>query len=280
MQSVLGKGLYDLIGEQNESSLKEILLSNITPNKNQPRKSFDPESLQELADSIKLHGILQPIVVQPLSDEKYQIIAGERRYRACKLAEIKKVPAIIKTPSQQETLELALIENLQREEVAILECALAYETLIKTFGLTQEEVAQKVSKSRSAVANTLRLLKLPLTIQGSLKENKISEGHAKVLLGIEHPEKQLKIHQNILDKKLSVRETEKLAKGSHPQNKNTPSQPLKTKQKDLDPLEESLSNHFGTPVQILREDKYGKLILEFYSEEQLKDLIDKFNIIE
>lgn len=205
----LGKGLSALIptGPERERLL-EIPIDEINPNPYQPRKSLGEESLEELANSIRQHGLLQPIIVRKV-DDRYEIVAGERRYRAAKMAGLQKVPAIVKEVSDEESMEYALIENLQREDLNPIEAASALKLLMERFGLTQEEVADKIGKNRSTVANLLRLLKLPEEIQNMVSEGKISMGHARALLSLDNPEEQKKLALEIVNRSLSVREVEK-----------------------------------------------------------------------
>jgi ParB family transcriptional regulator, chromosome partitioning protein len=221
----LGKGLDSMIPEKVEKSKPEttikqdddvsretlININDIEPNKGQPRKNFDEDAIQELADSIKQYGIIQPLILQK-KDKYYIIVAGERRWRAAKVAGLKKIPAIIKDYSPQEIMEIALIENLQREDLNPIEEAIAFQNLIKEFNLKQDEVAERVSKSRVAVTNSMRLLKLDAKVQQMLIDGMISSGHARTLLTIEESELQYQIAMNVFDEKLSVRETEKLVK--------------------------------------------------------------------
>ena len=227
----LGRGLDALISTEEvktagSSSINEIELSKISVNPNQPRREFDPVALQELADSIAEIGIIQPITLRQLSEDSYQIIAGERRYRASIQAGLKSIPAYIRTADDENVMEMALIENIQREDLNPVEEAKAYQNLIKEYNLKQEEVAERVSKSRSAITNSLRLLKLSDGVLTLLMEEEISSGHARALLGLEDSEKQLEIAEKIAKDHLSVREVEKLVK-----NINQPAK--KTKKKEL-----------------------------------------------
>ena len=210
----LGKGLGSLfeINASEESSGENsrlLRLSAIEPNKNQPRKTFSEEALSELADSIKEHGLIQPLLVRPLGDERYQLVAGERRWRACRMLGLDEVPAIVREMTDAEVMELALIENLQREDLTPLEEAAGYRDLMETYGLTQEEAAKRVGKSRSAVANTLRLLQLPEQVRLLVEEGRLSAGHARALMGIEDIGTMTAVAKEAADKGLSVREVEK-----------------------------------------------------------------------
>ena len=252
-----------------------LKLSDIEPNREQPRKNFDKEALEELADSIKQYGLIQPIVVQK-KDDYYEIIAGERRWRAAKIAKLKEVPVIIKEYSPQEVMEIALIENIQRRDLNPIEEALAYKSLIDEYNLKQEEVAERVSKSRSAITNSLRLLKLSDDVLTLLMEEEISSGHARALLGLEDSEKQLEIAEKIAKDHLSVREVEKLVK-----NINQPAK--KTKKKELSndflyhDMEEKVKLKTGTKVRINRKsENKGKIEIEYYSQDDLEKILGYF----
>lgn len=288
----LGKGLDSMIppkrtaraqaqdsaANKNANKSGEVILkiNDVEPNKNQPRRTFNEDSLIELSESIKQHGIVQPLVVAKQKDY-YEIIAGERRWRAAKIAGLKEVPVIIKDYSPQEIMEVALIENIQREDLNPIEEAKAYKNLIDEYNLKQDQVAEKVSKSRTAVTNALRLLKLDDRVQEMLINENISSGHARALLGLDDAEKQYYIATQIFDEKLSVRETEKLVKQI-----NRPEQPPKPK-KELKndfvyrDIEEKLKEKIGTKVKINRktEDK-GKIEIEYYSPEELEKILAYF----
>ena len=250
----------------------EIDLEKILPNPYQPRKFFHPEKLEELAASIKKHGVLQPLVVTALPEGKYELIAGERRLEAGKLAGLKKIPALLKQADAKTKLELALIENIQRHNLNPIEEAKAYQQLMKEFSLTQEEAAQRLGKGRSAVANTLRLLALPEYIQAAVAEEKISEGHARSLLSVADPEKQKYLFEKILNEKWSVRETEK-------QTRETQVAAHTRKSRPIDPQtnawEESLKTYLGTKAYIKKTGDKGQLIIEFYSPEELGEILGK-----
>lgn len=285
----LGKGLDALIPsvaiDNKEKSMVDkktdkesesiVKITKIEPNREQPRKNFDEDALQELADSIKQFGLLQPILVQ---DRKtyYEIIAGERRWRAAKLAGLKEVPVIIRDYTEQEIVEISLIENIQREDLNPIEEALAYKRLLSEFNLKQDEVAERVSKSRTAVTNSMRLLKLCDKVQQMIIDDMISTGHARALISIEDPEEQYMIAQKVFDEKLSVRDVEKLVK-----NLNKPEKPKKeeTEDKSLDiiyqDIEERLKQTLGTKVAISSKGNgSGKIEIEFYSHDDLDKLID------
>lgn len=280
----LGKGLDSLIVEkvndevaltkENVSRETFLNINLIEPNQTQPRKNFDEDSLQELADSIKLHGIIQPLIVQK-KEEHYEIIAGERRWRAARLANIKEVPVIIKEYSEQEVVEIALIENLQREDLNPIEEANAYQRLISEYHLKQDEIAERVAKSRTAVTNSMRLLKLDSRIQQMLIDDMLTGGHARALLSIKEPEEQYLLATKIFDEKLSVRETEKLVKkylSLEPKKKSE----IKTENNIIyQNIEEKMKNIFGSKVVIKRRaDDKGKIEIEYYSIDELERIIE------
>ena len=257
--------------EKGQETLVKITM--VEPNRDQPRKKFDEDALLELSESIKQFGLLQPILVQDKKDH-YEIIAGERRWRASKLAGLKEVPVIIKDLTDQEIVEISLIENIQREDLNPIEEALAYKRLLNEFHLKQDEVAERVSKSRTAVTNSMRLLKLSEDVQQMVIDEMISTGHARALLAIEDLEKQYVYAQKIFDEKLSVRETEKLMK-----NLDKPVKQKKEKSKNLDfiyqDIEEQLKTSLGTKVSVSsKENGSGKIEIEFYSSEELDRLVD------
>lgn len=285
----LGKGLDALIpkaveentkpkksGQKEENSGNAETLVKITkvePNREQPRKNFDEDALLELAESIKQFGLLQPILVQERNDY-YEIIAGERRWRAAKLAGLKEVPVIIKHLTEQEIVEISLIENIQRENLNPIEEAQAYKRLLTEFNLKQDEVAERVSKSRTAVTNSMRLLKLCDDVQQMVIDEMLSTGHARALLSIEDPKQQYTIAQKIFDEKLSVRDVEKLVK-----NLNKPAKPKKMTEKNLEvfyqDIEEKLKQVLGTKVSITSKDNgAGKLEIEFYNNEDLDRFVE------
>ena len=290
----LGKGLDALIpsvsvdtakkadskSKQEKSDEKKtgetiVNITKVEPNREQPRKNFDEDALEELAESIKQFGLLQPILVQ---DRKtyYEIIAGERRWRAAKKAGLKEVPVIIKNYTEQEIVEIALIENIQREDLNPIEEALAYKRLLTEFNLKQDEVAERVSKSRTAVTNSMRLLKLSENVQQMIIDDMISTGHARALISIEDPEQQYTIAQQIFDEKLSVREVEKFVK-----NMNKPAKPKKIVVADksmeavYQDIEENLKQKLSTKVSITSKGNgAGKIEIEFYSHDDLEKLMD------
>ncbi len=282
----LGRGLNSMIPEKTEPVKTEnkseddvsretlIGINEIEPNKSQPRKKFDEDALHELSESIKQYGIIQPLVLQK-RENFYEIIAGERRWRAARIAGVKKVPAIIKNYSEQEIAEISIIENIQREDLNPIEEALAFQRLIKEFSLKQDEVAERVSKSRTAITNSMRLLKLDEKVQQMLIDDIISGGHGRALLAIEDMEVQYTAALKVLDEKLSVRETEKLVK------KILAGDVTKKKPEKLSDefiyrdLEEKMKTVTGTKVSINRKDKNkGVIEIEYYSQDELERLVD------
>jgi ParB family chromosome partitioning protein len=295
----LGKGLDSLIADKvnkpgtaaaKNPDAKETIadatmmdINKVEPNRDQPRKKFDEDALLELSESIKQFGVLQPLLVQKREDY-YEIIAGERRWRAAKQAGIKEVPVIIKQLTEQEIMEISLIENIQREDLNPIEEAQAYKRLLTEFNLKQDEVAERVSKSRTAVTNAMRLLKLDDRVQQMVIDEMLSTGHARALLGIENQEKQYETAQKIFDEKLSVRDTEKLVKNLQNEKKEAPSA-----EKKIDPqmeaiykdLEEQMKRILGTKVAINpKNEKSGKLEIEYYSQDELDRIIDLLRTIQ
>lgn len=273
----LGKGLGAIFieNETEDSSAKVTLkISEIEPNRTQPRKEFDEEALNQLAESIKQHGLIQPILVRPILGGGYQIVAGERRYRACQLAGITEVPVSIRELTEKETMELALIENLQRENLNPLEEALGYRSLMDEYGLSQEEVSQVVGKSRSAVANTLRLLNLPDEITQMLRDGVLSAGHARALLSFESTDDMLEAAEAIRREDMSVRQIEKLAKK---QRKKAVEPKPERKPSYYSMVEQTLSEYLGKRVRVssLKGKQGGTLSIEFYSDDELKELAAK-----
>lgn len=272
VRKVLGKGLVQLIGEQDDATIKEVSVESIEPNPNQPRREFDEEALGELAESVRSVGVLQPIVVRPIGHDRYEIIAGERRWRAAKMAGIERVPVVVRTSDDTDSLALALIENLQRQDLQALEAAAAYAVLIERFGLTQEAVAERVGKSRSSIANALRLLRLPQEIQQGLAEGKITEGHARALLQFETQAEMLAVYRRILEKDLTVRDVERLAQqGARSESKAAP-RPAPT------PLEQAASERLGVPVRIVRKKEGGRLEVIFYSDDDLDRVLSVLGV--
>lgn len=290
----LGKGLDSLIPDnksiksvtpdksaeakkeaEEKAGVQTMKINEVEPNRDQPRKNFDEDALLELSDSIKQFGVLQPLLVRKRKDY-YEIIAGERRWRAAKLAGVKEVPVIVKEYTDQEILEIGLIENIQRENLNPIEEAIAFKRLLEEFNLKQDEVAERVSKSRTAVTNSMRLLKLSDDVQRMVIDEMITTGHARALLGVEDPAEQYNLAQRIFDEKLSVREVEKIVK-----NMGKPAKPKKEKVVDksmqviYDDISEKLKTQLGTKVNIVpKEDGSGKIEIEFYSHDELDRILD------
>lgn len=273
----LGKGLNAIFiendSEDNNGSVT-LKISEIEPNRSQPRKEFDEKALSELAESISKHGLLQPLLVRPLPLGGYQIVAGERRYRACRMAGITEVPVIIRELGDTETMEIALIENLQREDLTPIEEALGYQVLIDEHGFSQEEVAQSVGKSRPAIANSLRLLKLPQSILNLVSDGKISAGHARALLTLEDEKLMQELAEEIINKDLSVRQVEKICKQKpKPEKEETPEK----KPSFYSMVELALNESLGRKIKVSKnKGKQGGILqIEFYSDEELTELSNK-----
>ncbi len=277
-RSGLGKGLDALIpvnqGEPTGEMVQQIAITSISPNPRQPRQEMNSEELSELAASIREYGILQPLIVtQGSVPGEYTLIAGERRLRASELIGLSEVPAIVRTVSEIQSLELALIENIQRADLSPLETARAYQQLIDEFNLTHEDVSDKVGKSRTAVTNTIRLLKLPEKVQQALRDRKISEGHARTLLGLATPQSQVAALQTILEKDLNVRQTEELVKKLSGQKNPVPPKPIYYAQ--VKEIEQDLRERLGTKVTLHYSPKGGTLVIHYYSDEELDSLLAK-----
>lgn len=257
-----------------------VKISKVEPNREQPRKKFDEDALLELSESIKLYGVLQPLLVSDKKDY-YEIVAGERRWRAAKMAGLKEIPVVIKEFSAQEIVEISLIENIQREDLNPVEEAMAYRRLIDEFKLKQDEIAERVSRSRTAVTNSLRLLKLDARVQQMMVDEMISAGHARALLGISDAEKQYSVAMRIFDEKLSVRETEKLVKTIlNPSKKKETGTGNSAEDAIYEKLEEKMKNITGTRVFIHRKkNNKGKIEIEYYSRDDLDRIIDLFESI-
>ena len=272
-QSGLGKGLGALILENNTDSMvttQTLPINDIIPNKEQPRKTFDEVALQELADSIKQHGVLQPLLVRPLTTGGYQLVAGERRWRASRLAQLKEVPVIIKELSDTEAMEIAIIENLQREDLNPIEEAEGLQALIDKCGYTQEEVAVSVGKSRPAITNALRLLRLPKEVRQMTKDGDISAGHARALLAFDNEAMMYECAKQIVEKKLTVRDIEKLAK--RPKAAKSKAQGGKSRDSFYDEVELALGEALGTKVKVYNGRNKGTLEIEFYTLDDLKNI--------
>ena len=287
----LGRGLKSLLSDTPESDrldeaapasssggMSEILIGEIEVNPFQPRQHFDQEALKELAESIKIHGIIQPITVRKLARNQYQLISGERRYQASKLAGLKSIPAYVRSANDQQMLEMALIENIQRENLNPIEISLSYQRLITECNLKQEELGERVGKNRSTVTNYLRLLKLPPDIQIALRDNRLSMGHARAIISIENSESQLYIFKKIISEDLSVRKVEELTRqlaadkgessSSKPTNGITPAA------KEISQLQAKLSSHFGTKVNVKSDGTRGEIRIPFLSVEDLNRVLD------
>ena len=273
----LGRGLNALLGDPELAGAGEgsvsLPISQVEPGLNQPRKRFDPESLSDLADSIRIHGVIQPLTVRRLASGYYQIIAGERRWRAAKLAGLEEVPAVIIEADDRKVMELGLIENLQREDLNPAEEARGYQVLMEEYGLTQEQVAQRMGKSRPAITNTLRLLALPEDLLKLVEENTLSAGHARAILGAPTQALQREAAKQVIARGLSVRQTETLIKALQKQQ----TAPKKAEGSEialyLGELEKSLSGQLGRKVTISHHGKKGKIQLEYYSSEDLEALL-------
>lgn len=281
----LGRGLDALIDTSHvdtkgSSSINEVELSKIFANPNQPRRNFDEEALQELSDSIREHGVISPITLRKNDeDDTYMIIAGERRYRASKMAGLTTIPAYIRTAKDEQVMEWALIENIQRDDLDAIEIALAYQRLMEDYQLTQEKMSERVGKKRATIANYLRLLKLPAEIQMGIQQKKIDMGHARAILGSKSAEQQLSLYKRILSEGLSVRRVEELAAGEDKQSeRKTPAKrPLLPEQKEL---QNELTNFFGSKATIACDDKgKGKITIAFSDEDELKAIMRKLDII-
>ena len=273
----LGKGLGALLGDDldnsgEETPYRQLPIYRVEPNPEQPRQDFDPEELQALADSISVHGIIQPLTVRELNNGYYQIIAGERRWRAARMAQLNEVPVIIIDADDKKATELALIENLQRQDLNPVEEALGYQSLMEDYGLTQEEAAAQVGKSRPAVANALRLLGLCPEVLERLRKGELTAGHARAILSIKNETKQLEAAQKICALGLSVRQAELLCK-----NMTREPAPIKEVNLAVDYVaecEKSLSKHLGRGVKIINGKRKGKFELEFYGQDDLQSLLD------
>lgn len=279
----LGKGLSALIPDEsfntdNKNSTLYISINEIKSDKDQPRKSFDSEKIAELTESIKTHGIIQPLILRKIDNNQYIIVAGERRWRAAKIAGLKEVPAIIMDLTESEILEISLIENIQRQDLNPIEEAIAYKKLIDDFKMTHEELSKRIGKSRTSITNTMRLINLDDRVQQYIIEGVISEGHGRALLGIKDFEIQYELAQQVIDEKLSVRELEKIIRRIiEPNNRNSNSS-----KQELNPyykeIKNQLQNYFGTKVNISNKNNKGKIEIEYYSEDDLQRILDIINI--
>lgn len=281
-KSALGKGLGALIpevgdkivNEDEKSSVFEVDINQVSPDKDQPRKNFDEEKLEQLANSIKEHGVIQPILVRK-EENYYKIIAGERRWRAARIAGLKKIPILEKVLDKKQTMEISLIENLQREDLNPVEEAKAYKRLIEEFNVTQEDIAKRIGKSRPAISNTMRLLSLDDRVLNYLIDGTLTEGHGKTIASIENKDVQFEIAKRVIDEGLNVRQTEALIKNiNNGKNKTRDKQVKDVYIKDL---ENKLKNALGTKVTINKGRKKGKIEIEYYSMDDLERIIDIFN---
>ena len=292
-RNVLGRGLDDIgngrgldalidtgeVRTQGSSNLSEIALDQISPNPNQPRREFDEEAMQELANSIREIGIIQPVTLRQMEDGKYQIIAGERRWRAAQMAGLDSIPAYIRTVKDETVMEMALVENIQREDLNAIEIALAYEHLVETTGMTQEKVSERVGKSRTAVTNYMRLLKLPAQVQMALKNKEIDMGHARALLSIDSPSVQIKLFKEIQKNGYSVRKVEELVhilkSGEDVQTAKKKIQSGNQLPEEFNILKERLASFFQTKVQRTCSPKgKGKISIPFANEEELERIMN------
>lgn len=279
----LGKGLDALFidNETVDTGVVTLRLSEIEPNKEQPRKVFSEEALNELADSIKEHGVLQPLLVRPLPTGGYQLVAGERRWRASRMAGLQEVPVVIRDMDEEQAMEIALIENLQREDLNAIEEASGYKLLMERYGMTQEQVAKRVGKSRPAIANALRLLHLPQTVITMVEEGEVSPGHARALLAFEDQNKLLSVAQKVKTGKYSVRDIEKMSKekNEEPQDQKAEAhqESWSAQETFFTEMELALSNELGRKVKIVQSGNGGLIQIQFYSEEDLKQLAEKMS---
>lgn len=280
-RNALGKGLGALIEDAGNDqghhvdSVNEIEISKIEVNPYQPRTNFNEEALSELASSIKEIGVIQPITVRKINEEKYQLITGERRFRASKMAGIKKIPAFIRVADDQAMLEMALVENIQREDLDAIEVAISYQRLIEECKLTQENLSGRVGKKRTTISNYLRLLKLPAEIQLGIRDKRISMGHARALINIDDPEKQLKTYYRIIDEGLSVRKTEEVIRQVNEKAKTAKTKNNKAKlPEEYKQLKEHLADRFNTNIDFKRNDNgRGKIIIPFKSDKDLERIM-------
>lgn len=280
----LGKGLSALIPEDSEELRDEnnntlISINKIKSDEGQPRKLFDSEKIAELAESIKTHGIIQPLILRKYMEDQYIIVAGERRWRAAKMVGLKEIPAVIMELSDRDILEISLIENIQRQDLNPIEEALAYRKLLNDFKITQEELSKRIGKSRVAIANTMRLTNLDERVQQYIIENILTEGHGRVLLVISDKQKQYEMAQQVIDEKLSVRELERLIKKFNEENEKGK---VIWSTNNLNPyykeIKNQLQNYFGTKINITNKKNKGKIEIEYYSEEDLQRILDIMNM--
>ncbi len=268
----------NLINDVSGENVTQIKLSRIEPNKEQPRKVFDEEKLETLAESIKKHGVIQPIIVKDMDNGFYQIVAGERRWRASRMAGLKEIPAIIRSYDELTTMQVALIENLQRENLNPIEEALSYKALLDDFSLTQEQVSEQVGKSRSAVANSIRLLTLPEKVREMLENGVLSSGHARAILAVNSEADKLLLAEKIVEAGLSVRQAEQLAKSLNKPKKESKKSQMTQFDIALGEIQQRMSDILGTKVKISNGDKKGKIEIEYYSQNDLERLLKILDI--
>lgn len=275
MAKRLGKGLNALIGDLEEKSeeIEQISIDDLRTNPYQPRKTFDADALEELKTSIETYGIIQPLIVRK-SIKGFEIVAGERRYRAAKLANLTEVPAIVKNFDDAKMMEIALLENLQREDLTVIEEAQAYKSLLEELNLTQDELSKKIGKSRSHISNTMRLLSLPDEVIALINSGQLSMGHARAILGLKKKEQAKQVVQRILREHLNVRQVEELVQRLNKEKERKKKQEKKKKDIFILRQEELLREHLGTNVKIEKNKQKGKIEIEFYSNEELEQLID------
>ncbi|KXK18854.1 MAG: ParB/RepB/Spo0J family partition protein [Fimbriimonadaceae bacterium] len=274
MRRSIGRGLSQLLSEREEVQLIQVPLDQIRANPRQPRSIFDDESLAELTESVRRVGVLQPIVLRKIAEDRFEIVAGERRFRAAQRAELAAIPAVVRSASSQVSFEMALVENIQREDISPIDKAHAYRRLMDEFGLSQEEVAIRVGKTRSAVANTIRLLKLPQRIQDALILGTLTEAHGRALLSFSEPAVQLALFERILKTGMTVAALEALAKEAAPKGR---------KKRELDDphwerIESGLRETLGAPVSLSRKGKGGRITIEFFSDDELTRILDAVGV--
>ncbi len=285
----LGRGLSALLSDTPETNkleeapapsgnMSELAVSEIEVNPYQPRKDFAPEALQELVESIKVHGIIQPVTVRRLARNQYQLISGERRFQAARRAGLKTIPAYIRSADDQQMLEMALVENIQRENLNPIEIALSYQRLLTECNLKQEQLGDRVGKNRSTVTNYLRLLKLPPAIQIALRDNKLTMGHARAIINVENPDLQLVLFKRIITDDLSVRQVEELARSLSKGKEKHPTSASVSPSREVSQLQGKLSNYFGTKVTVKSDGKKGEIKIPFLSIQDLNRILDMFKL--
>lgn len=277
---VAGEGVPAVSGAQSANTISRIPLDQIEVNPKQPRHDFDEQALRELSESIKLHDIIQPVTLVKVGNNKYQLISGERRWRASKMAGLKDIPAYIRTADDQQMLEMALLENLQRENLNAIEIGLSYKRLMDECNLNQEQVAERMKKERSTVANYLRLLKLPPDIQKAVRDSQLSMGHARAIIGLDKVDQQLYVFKEVVEKGLSVRQVEQLVKTMASEKQAATDKAAAVK---LPPaykrIEDNMSSHFSTKVKMDRKKNgRGSIVIEFFNDEDLERIMDKMNL--